>query len=125
MGRIFPDARRRLAGLAAPLDPPPRFDPYAFKGLPGPSETELEILDQPVLTFDDPSYPPPPPAVDLLPQRPVEFEDLLPPSPRRLRPVAGSGAAGAGFSKPLRPALAANPPPAAGHRCRRPRRPPK
>ncbi len=111
-GPHIPDARRRLAGLAAPLDPPPRFDPYPFSGLPGPSEAELEILDQPVLTFDDPSYPPPPPAADLLPQRPVEFEDLLPPSPggSGLLPVPAPLALG--FSKPLRPALAANPSPA-------------
>ena len=111
-GPHFPDARRRLAGLAAPLDPPPRFDPYPFSGLPAPSEIELEILDQPVLTFDDPSYSPPPPSADLLPQRPVEFEDLLPPS------TGGSGLLpvpaplSLGFSKPLHPALAPNPPPA-------------
>jgi uncharacterized caspase-like protein len=110
-GPHIPDARRRLAGLAAPLDPPPRFDPYPFSGLAAPSEAELEILDQPVLTFDDPSYPPVPPAADLLPQRPVEFEDLLPPSPggSGLLPVPEPLALG--FSKPLRPALAANPSP--------------
>ncbi|MEI9916370.1 MAG: hypothetical protein WDN29_11840 [Methylovirgula sp.] len=30
-GPHIPDARRRLTGLAAPLDPPPRFDPYPFR----------------------------------------------------------------------------------------------
>jgi hypothetical protein len=82
-GPHFPDARRRLAGLAAPLDPPPRFDPYDFAGLPAPSEAELETLDRPAMTFDDPAFPPPPPVGDLLPERPVTFEHLL-------APVAGA-----------------------------------
>lgn len=111
-GPHFPDARRRLAGLAAPLEPPPRFDPYDFKNLPPPSEAELESLDQPVLTFDDPAFPPPPPATALLPDRPVEFEHLLPPSPGGpgLLPVPAPLAVS--LSKPVLPP-AATPPPAA------------
>ena len=73
----FPDTRRVLAALAAPLDPPPRFDPYDFKGLAAPSETELDILDRPVLSFEDPAFPPPPSVDGLLPERPVAFEHLF------------------------------------------------
>jgi uncharacterized caspase-like protein len=79
-GPHFADARRRLAVLAAPLDPPPRFDPYDFGSLPPPPETDDAIVDQPVLIFNDPAFPPPPP-VDLLPLRPVAFEHLSPPPP--------------------------------------------
>jgi uncharacterized caspase-like protein len=82
-GPHFVDARRRLGTLAAALDPPPRFDPYDFQGLPPPSDDEDMIIDEPVLVFDDPSFPPPPvPPVALLPLRPVEFEHLPPPSAR-------------------------------------------
>jgi len=111
-GPHFPDARRRLAGLAAPLEPPPRFDPYDFKNLPPPSEAELESLDRPVMTFDDPAFPPPPPAMALLPERPVEFEHLLPPSPggSGLLPVPAPFAVS--LSKPVLPP-AAIPAPAA------------
>ncbi|MDR3407847.1 MAG: caspase family protein, partial [Methylovirgula sp.] len=108
-GPHFPDARRRLAALAAPLDPPPRFDPYDFKGLPGPSETELEILDRPVLSFEDPAFPPPPAVDGLLPERPVEFEHVLPPAAAAapgLLPIPGTLVLP--FSKPNLPAALAN-----------------
>lgn len=79
-GPHFADARRRLGVLAAALDPPPRFDPYDFGGLPPPTEDEDMIIDQPVLVFNDPAFPPPPPPpLSMLPARPVEFEHLLPP----------------------------------------------
>jgi uncharacterized caspase-like protein len=85
-GPHFVDARRRLGTLAAPLDPPPRFDPYDFQDLPPPPEDEDMIIERPVLIFDDPSFPPPPaPPVSILPARPVEFEHLPPP------PLAGPG----------------------------------
>jgi uncharacterized caspase-like protein len=81
-GPHFADARRRLGVLAAALDPPPRFDPYDFEGLPPPTEDEDMIIDQPVLVFNDPAFPPPPPPpLSMLPARPVEFEHLLPPPP--------------------------------------------
>jgi len=84
-GPHFTDARRRLGVLGAALDPPPRFDPYDFEGLPPPPEEEYAIIDQPVLIFNDPGFPPPPPApVFILPVRPVEFEHL--PSPAAARP---------------------------------------
>ncbi len=83
-GPHFVDARRRLSVLAAALDPPPRFDPYDFEGLPPPPEDEDVIIDQPVLIFNDPAFPPPPPSPDfILPARPVEFEHLLPPQSAR------------------------------------------
>jgi uncharacterized caspase-like protein len=79
-GPHFADARRRLSVLAAALDPPPRFDPYDFEGLPPPTEDEDEIIDQPVLIFNDPAFPRLPPLpTSILPLRPVEFEHLLPP----------------------------------------------
>lgn len=84
-GPHFDDARRRLSTLAAALDPPPRFDPYDFQGLPPPPEDEDLIIDRPVLIFDDPSFPPPPPPPDfILPAQPVEFEHLA--SPPAARP---------------------------------------
>jgi uncharacterized caspase-like protein len=109
-GPHFPDARRVLAALAAPLDPPPRFAPYAFKDLPGPSEAELEILDRPVLSFEDPALPPPPPPGGLLPERPVEFEHMLPPAAAApgLLPVPPTLALA--VSKPEPPATLANVP---------------
>ncbi|MGO9005209.1 MAG: caspase domain-containing protein [Beijerinckiaceae bacterium] len=82
-GPHFADARRRLAMLTAPLDPPPRFDPYDFQDLPPPPEAEYEIVDRPVLIFDYPDYPPPPPPpIYILPERPAEFVRLPPPPPR-------------------------------------------
>ncbi len=113
-GPHFPDTRRVLAALAAPLDPPPRFDPYDFKALPGPSETELEILDRPILSFEDPAFPPPPSADGLLPERPVAFEHLLPPAPAAAGLLPVPAVPRLSFSKPNLPAALANvPPPAA------------
>ncbi len=113
-GPHFPDTRRVLAALAAPLDPPPRFDPYDFKGLAAPSETELDILDRPVLSFEDPAFPPPPSVDGLLPERPVAFEHLLPPAPAAAGLLPVPVALGLSFSKPNIPAaLASVPPPAA------------
>jgi uncharacterized caspase-like protein len=112
-GPHFPDARRRLEGLAAPLDPPPRFDPYDFKALVAPSEAELDTLDQPVMTFDDPAFPPPPSALDRLPERPVEFEHLLPPVPGGAGLLPVPAAMTLSFSKPILPAGGASTAPVA------------
>jgi len=101
-GPHFPDSRRRLAVLGAPLDPPPRFDPYDFQGLPHPSDDELEIVDQPEVIFNDPSYPPPPtPPVFILPLRPVEFEHWVPPSPARSSALPIPVPINLPFSKPI------------------------
>lgn len=104
-GPHFPDARRRLAGLAAPLAPPPRFDPYDFAGLPGPSEAELDMLNRPVMTFDDPAFPPPPPADDLLPERPVAFEHLLPPTVGPAGSLPTPAPLALSLSKPVLPSV--------------------
>ncbi|WP_051335515.1 caspase family protein [Methylocapsa acidiphila] len=76
------DARRRLAILSAPLEPPPRFEVYDFGGLPPPPPVEYEIVDRPVIMFDPGDYPPPPPPpVYFLPPPPVAFIELAPPPP--------------------------------------------
>ena len=85
-GPHYYDARRRLAFLTAPLDPPPRFDPYDFEDLAPPPETDYEIVDRPEIIFESPDYPPPPPPpVFILPERPPEFVRLPPPPPPRER----------------------------------------
>src|SRR5256885_2813643 len=77
------DARRRLAYLAAALEPPPRFEIIGYDVLPPPPE-EIIYVERPVLIFDDPDFgfePPPPPPIFFLPPRPVYFIDLAPPPP--------------------------------------------
>src|SRR5216684_2601702 len=77
------DARRRLAYLAAALEPPPRFEIISYDVPPPPPE-EVIYVERPVLIFDDPDFgfePPPPPPVFFLPPRPVYFVDLAPPPP--------------------------------------------
>jgi uncharacterized caspase-like protein len=77
------DARRRLAFLAAALEPPPSFPVFVYDVPPPPPE-EVVYVDRPVLIFDDPVFafePPPPPAVFFLPPPPPEFEVLPPPAP--------------------------------------------
>ncbi len=74
------DARRRLALLTAPVEPPPRFDVYDFGGLPPPPQVEYEIIDRPVVVFYSNDYPPPPPPpIYFLPPPPREFISLPPP----------------------------------------------
>ncbi len=79
------DARRRLAMLGAPVDPPPDFAMFDF-GVPPPPPDELGFLDQPDLMFDGPGFlPPPPPPLFFLPERPREFARLPPPPQPRER----------------------------------------
>src|SRR6516165_11028987 len=47
------DARRRLAILAAALEPPPSF-PMIDYDVPPPVPDEIVYVDRPVLVFDDP-----------------------------------------------------------------------
>ena len=49
------DARRRLAILTAPLEPPPTFDVIDYDVPPPPPE-EFIYVDRPVLAFSDPEF---------------------------------------------------------------------
>ena len=81
-GPHFADARRLLAALPAGLEPPPRFDVYAFADLPGPRPEEVMMLKGAERSL---ASLPPPPAADLPPKR-AEFYDRFPP----LLPVAAN-----------------------------------
>ena len=77
------DARRRLAILTAPLEPPPAFAVIDYDVPPPPPE-EIVYVDRPVLVFSDPDFdfaPPPPPPVFFLPPPPADFVMLEPPPP--------------------------------------------
>jgi uncharacterized caspase-like protein len=75
------DARRRLAILTAPLEPPPSFAMLDYD-VPPPPPDEFVYIDRPVLAFGDPDFdfvPPPPPPVYYLPPPPPDFVELSPP----------------------------------------------
>ena len=75
------DARRRLAILAAVLEPPPSF-PMIEYDVPPPVPDEIVYVDRPVLVFDDPGFgfaPPPPPPLFILAPPPPYF--VVPPPP--------------------------------------------
>jgi uncharacterized caspase-like protein len=75
------DARRRLAILTAPLDPPPSFAMIGYD-VPPPPPDEMAYVDRPVMYFGDPEWgfaPPPPPPVFFLPPPPPDFVVLTPP----------------------------------------------
>ncbi|WP_164938331.1 caspase family protein [Bradyrhizobium guangzhouense] len=77
------DARRRLAILTAPLEPPPTFAMMDYDVPPPPPE-EVVYVDRPVLYFSDPDFgfvPPPPPPVYFCPPPPPDFVVLPPPLP--------------------------------------------
>ncbi|WP_027529835.1 caspase domain-containing protein [Bradyrhizobium sp. WSM3983] len=77
------DARRRLAILTAPLEPPPTFAMMDYDVPPPPPE-EVVYVDRPVLLFGDPEFgfaPPPPPPVYFCPPPPPDFVVLPPPLP--------------------------------------------
>ncbi|MFO1108598.1 MAG: caspase family protein [Bradyrhizobium sp.] len=77
------DARRRLAILTAPVEPPPVFTAIEYDVPPPPPE-EIVYIGRPVLVFSDPYYgfvPPPPPPVYFLPPPPPDFVILAPPPP--------------------------------------------
>src|SRR6267154_3808374 len=77
------DARRRLAILTAPLEPPPAFAVIDYDVPPPPPE-EIVYVDRPVFYFGDPEFgfePPPPPPLFFLPPPPPDFIVLEPPPP--------------------------------------------
>ena len=77
------DARRRLAILTQPLEPPPQFAMIDYD-IPPPPPEETIYVDRPVLAFSDPEFdfaPPPPPPVFFLPPPPPDFVVLEPPPP--------------------------------------------
>ncbi|MCK1359975.1 caspase family protein [Bradyrhizobium sp. 199] len=77
------DARRRLAILTAPAEPPPTFAMIDYDVPPPPPE-EVVYFDRRVLYFSDPDFgfaPPPPPPVYYLPPPPPDFVVLPPPLP--------------------------------------------
>ncbi len=76
-------ARLRLQTLSAAIAPPPTYQAITYD-VPPPPPGEAVYTDQPVVSFDDPSYgfPPPPPPPDYwLPPVPAAFLDLPPPPP--------------------------------------------
>jgi uncharacterized caspase-like protein len=87
------DARRRLAFLAAVLEPPPDFVYFDF-GIAPPPPTEVVFVERPVIIFEGPGFaPPPPPPVFFLPPRPREYVVLAAPPPQRERfalPIAAA-----------------------------------
>ena len=75
------DARRRLAILTAPLEPPQAFAVIDYDVAPPPPE-EIVYVDRPVLYFSDPDFgfePPPPPPFYFCPPPPPDFVVLAPP----------------------------------------------
>jgi uncharacterized caspase-like protein len=75
------DARRRLAILTAPLEPPPTFAVIDYD-IPPPPPEEVVFVDRPVFYFGDPEFdfvPPPPPPIYYLPPPPPDFVILAPP----------------------------------------------
>ena len=75
------DARRRLAILGAPLEPPPSFALIDYD-VPPPPPDEITHVDRPVLYLGDPDFgfaSPPPPPEYILPPPPPDFSDLPPP----------------------------------------------
>jgi uncharacterized caspase-like protein len=75
------DARRRLAILAAALEPPPSFAVIDYD-VPPPPPDEVVYVDRPVLYFGDPDFgflPPPPPPIYFCPPPPPDFVVLSPP----------------------------------------------
>src|SRR6202140_3073359 len=75
------DARRRLAILTAPLEPPPSFAMIDYD-VPPPPPDEIVYVDRPVLVFSDPDFgfiPPPLLPIYFCPPPPPDFVILAPP----------------------------------------------
>lgn len=74
------EARRRLATLSAPLEPPPSFAPIVYD-IPPPPPAEIVYISRPVLVLSDPlfAFAPPPPIPFLAP--PPAYLVFPPPPP--------------------------------------------
>jgi uncharacterized caspase-like protein len=73
------DARRRLAILTAPPEPPPSFAVLDYD-VPPPPPDEIIYVDRPVLMFGDPQFDfEPPPPIFFLQPPPPDFVILAPP----------------------------------------------
>jgi uncharacterized caspase-like protein len=77
------DAGRRLAILAAAMQPPRDFAPEDYADLPPPPEEEYVYADQPVYDFVGPDYgpPPPPPPPGFYAAEGDDWRRLPPPAP--------------------------------------------
>ena len=93
------DADRRLAILAAAIQPPNDFAPEDYSDLPPPPQDEYVYADQPVYVFGGPDYgpPPPPPPVGFIAVEDDDWRDLPPPAP----PVAVGVLPGLAVAIPL------------------------
>ncbi len=88
-GPHAPDARRRLAFLTAPIEPPPRYAAFDYD-LPPPPPDEIVYVRRPYVYFADPGYgfvEPPPPPLFFLPPPPRYFRPPPPPVGVYLLPV--------------------------------------
>jgi uncharacterized caspase-like protein len=125
-GPHIADARRRLALISAPLDPPAQFAFFEYD-VPPPPPDEIEIIDnRRTYYFDERDYGPPPPAAPVLLIVPRERERdyyVPPPPPPQNRgflpipvgipmPFARSVERQGGFAAP---AFMPQPPRPAGH----------
>jgi uncharacterized caspase-like protein len=77
------DAGRRLAILAAAMQPPSGFAPDDYADLPPPPQEEYVYADQPVYVFVGPDYgpPPPPPPPGFYAAEDDDWRRLPPPAP--------------------------------------------
>ncbi len=88
-GPHAPDARRRLAFLTAPIEPPPRYAAFDYD-VPPPPPDEIIFVRRPYVYFADPDFgfvAPPPPPLFFLPPRPRFFRPPPPPMGVFLLPV--------------------------------------
>jgi uncharacterized caspase-like protein len=77
------DAGRRLAILAAAMQPPSGFAPEDYSDLPPPPQEEYVYADRPVYVFVGPDYgpPPPPPPPGYYASEDDDWRRLPPPAP--------------------------------------------
>jgi hypothetical protein len=82
-GPHYVDVRRRLAQLHAPLEPPSRYEPYAFADLPRPSQDQVDDADgtaAPSAGSDSPVAPRLPDAILGAPRPATDYQLAPPPA---------------------------------------------